>query len=160
MKKRLFFLLLFSFLFIIPTTARAKIVQPQNSTKIKEIKQLDNALSAFEKNGEVSLESNVFQVFLINMATTVEVMVGRKNPDGTTSEGALQTGGRLIGALYNNPPASADLYVADLMHSFNIAQPAYAQGLGFSSLSPILTGWKIFRNIAYVFFVLIVFRND
>jgi hypothetical protein len=62
-----------------------------------------------------------------------------------------------IGQMYANPAANTHVYVADLMNSANIAQPAYAQeglgGLGFGSLSPILELWKIFRNIAYTFYV-------
>lgn len=61
-----------------------------------------------------------------------------------------------IGAMYANPPANTHYYVADLMDSVDIAQPAYAQalgGLGYGSLSPILTLWKTFRNIAYMFYI-------
>ncbi len=61
----------------------------------------------------------------------------------------------LIGQMYQNPAASTHTYVADLLESANIATPAYAQGLGFASLDPILELWKVFRNIAYMFFVVI-----
>jgi hypothetical protein len=59
-----------------------------------------------------------------------------------------------IVALYN-PPASARTYVADLMKSAKIIPEAQAQGLGFSALDPILETWKSFRNLAYLFFVVI-----
>lgn len=65
---------------------------------------------------------------------------------GTLSDGML--------ALYT-PPASSQTYVADLMESAHIIPEAQAQGLGFASLDPILEGWKQFRNIAYLFFVII-----
>lgn len=45
-------------------------------------------------------------------------------------------------------------YVASSFRPFG-AQPAYAQGLGFSSLTPVLGLWRIFRNLAYFFFVII-----
>ena len=57
-------------------------------------------------------------------------------------------------AMYS-PPASTQTYVADLMESAHIIPEAQAQGLGFASLDPILEGWKQFRNIAYLFFVLL-----
>jgi hypothetical protein len=59
-------------------------------------------------------------------------------------------------ALYT-PPANTQMYVADLMNSagLNIAQPAYAQGLGFAALDPILDTWKVFRNVAYLFYVIL-----
>jgi hypothetical protein len=55
------------------------------------------------------------------------------------------------------PQATIGRYVADLMNSagLNIAQPAYAQGLGFASLDPILDTWKVFRNVAYLFYVIL-----
>lgn len=59
-----------------------------------------------------------------------------------------------IVALYT-PPASARTYVADLMKSAKIIPEAQAQGLGFSALDPILETWKAFRNLAYLFFVVI-----
>lgn len=65
--------------------------------------------------------------------------------------GDVSTG---IIALYN-PPASTRTYVADLMKSAKIIPEAQAQGLGFASLDPILETWKSFRNLAYLFFVLI-----
>ena len=61
----------------------------------------------------------------------------------------------LIGQMYASPPASTATYVADVMNSAHIATPAYAQGLGFAALDPILALWKTFRNIAYLFFVII-----
>jgi len=51
------------------------------------------------------------------------------------------------------PPASSVTYMADIMKSANIIPAAQAQGLGFSSLDPILETWKAFRNLAYLFFV-------
>lgn len=59
-----------------------------------------------------------------------------------------------IVALYN-PPASTRTYVADVMKSAKIIPEAQAQGLGFSALDPILETWKSFRNLAYLFFVVI-----
>jgi hypothetical protein len=59
-----------------------------------------------------------------------------------------------IADMYANPAANTESYVADLMNSAGIATPAYAQGLGFSSLNPILNVWKTFRNLAYLFFVI------
>lgn len=61
---------------------------------------------------------------------------------------------RATATLYS-PPASARAYVADLMESAHIIPQAQAQGLGFASLDPILETWKVFRNIAYLFFVII-----
>lgn len=65
--------------------------------------------------------------------------------------GVVQSG---LVALYS-PPASGVTYVADLIDSAHIVPRAQAQGLGFSSLDTILTTWKQFRNISYMFFVVV-----
>jgi len=60
----------------------------------------------------------------------------------------------LMTSMYAHPPASSQTYVADLVNNAGFASPAYAQGLGFASLEPILNLWKTFRNVAYFFFIL------
>jgi hypothetical protein len=59
-----------------------------------------------------------------------------------------------IVAMYD-PPASSVTYVADVLQNAKIIPQARAQGLGFASLDPILETWKNFRNVAYLFFVVI-----
>ena len=71
------------------------------------------------------------------------------------ARGLTQSLASLTTSMYTNPPANTQTYIADLLNSSGIATPAYAQGLGFASLSPILEAWKLFRNLAYFFFVLI-----
>lgn len=61
----------------------------------------------------------------------------------------------LIGGMYAYRPANTGRYVADVIDSAGFATPAYAQGLGFASLDPILGLWKMFRNVAYFFFIII-----
>lgn len=60
-----------------------------------------------------------------------------------------------MGNMYKEKPAATSAYVADVFNSANIATPAYAQGLGFAALDPILELWKKFRNIAYIGFIFI-----
>ncbi len=59
-----------------------------------------------------------------------------------------------VAALYQ-PPASSTVYVADLFESARIIPKAQAQGTGFAALNPILDTWKTFRDLAYMFFVVI-----
>jgi hypothetical protein len=44
--------------------------------------------------------------------------------------------------MYQKPPANTQTYIADVLESARIIEPAYAQGIGFSSLNPILGIWK------------------
>ena len=70
-------------------------------------------------------------------------------------KGAIGGISNLIAAMYANPPASSVEYFADLGKNLGIVKPAYAQGIGFEGLKPILPIWKAFRNIAYLFFTII-----
>ncbi len=69
--------------------------------------------------------------------------------------GATEFLGSTIASLYGNPAASTDRYIADVLESANVVSPAYAQGIGFASLDVVLSAWKVFRNIAYLFFVVV-----
>jgi hypothetical protein len=73
-----------------------------------------------------------------------------------TGNSAISSAARAIAMLYT-PQASTEVYIADLARTagFNIATPAYAQGIGFAALDPILNTWKTFRNMAYIFYVVI-----
>ncbi len=71
------------------------------------------------------------------------------------SGGAVGSINDLIVVLYSTPPASSAYYLADLGQRLNIVQPAYAQGIGFSGLQPLLPLWRAVRNIAYIFFIFV-----
>lgn len=64
--------------------------------------------------------------------------------------------GNMIASLYSNPPVSGTQYLAYVIGNLGLAKPAYAQtGAGFGALSPVLPLWRAFRNITYVFFVIL-----
>lgn len=64
--------------------------------------------------------------------------------------GAIGGVGYLISEMIVHKPASAQTYVADIMQNSRFGvQPAYAQGIGFAALTPILGTWKAFRDMAY-----------
>jgi hypothetical protein len=70
--------------------------------------------------------------------------------------GAIPMLGKGITFLATRPPVMTSEYVADVIHNTGFAPQAYAQGIGFSGLSPVLVVWKAFRNISY-FLLVIVF---
>lgn len=59
-------------------------------------------------------------------------------------------------AMYQHPPAQTSMYIADIGRTLGFAPKAYAQGVGFSGLSPLLELWKAFRNIAYALLAVIM----
>lgn len=68
--------------------------------------------------------------------------------------GAIGTMGNLIAMTFNIPLHTGD-YFGYLASDFGVAKPAYAQGIGFNSLSPLTDIWVAFRNIVYILFVLV-----
>jgi len=63
-----------------------------------------------------------------------------------------------IALLYTSPPASGIQYLASIGKRLNIVHPTYAQeeGPGFEKMKAYREIWKAFRNLSYVFFVLIL----
>jgi hypothetical protein len=72
------------------------------------------------------------------------------------------TGGKGIAAslvdytasLMNRPVRTSE-YIADVLHNSGVVKQAYAQGIGFAGLSPILKIWKGFRNLTYFLFIIV-----
>jgi len=78
------------------------------------------------------------------------------NEDGTvTVSGAVPLMGRAISELTGTPAISSVEYFADIGSRLNLVPQAYAQGTGWRALTPILSIWKAFRNLAYIFFVIV-----
>ncbi len=148
-------LLLFSTT-ILPVLARSTIPQ---------VIEVEDAQVESAQNNQVDLNTFIAGgdnngVVEATLTGAYQNMLGGKPvSDGaggiTYTGGAVDNFSNLIAKLYANPPASTETYIADLLHSAHIVQPAYAQGLGFASLTPILPAWKTFRNISYFFFVII-----
>lgn len=63
----------------------------------------------------------------------------------------------MMGSMYANPPASGLAYVQyELANAGLLAQPSYAQGIGFAGLLPLLPLWKTTRNISYSVLIIIM----
>ncbi len=70
---------------------------------------------------------------------------------------AVAQAGNLMVAMYTNPPADLALWIRDTGQSLGfIPKQAYAQGIGFTGLSPILPIWKAFRNISYALLAVVM----
>lgn len=62
----------------------------------------------------------------------------------------------LIATLYKNPPANKEVWLADTVSNLGLLPKAYAQGIGFTTLTPTLELWKVFRNTAYALLIVIL----
>jgi hypothetical protein len=70
------------------------------------------------------------------------------------SGGAIGFMGNMITTLYT-PPAQLSDYTSYLSLNFGVTKPAYAQGVGFEGLRPLIQLWTIFRNLVYLIFVIV-----
>ncbi len=68
-------------------------------------------------------------------------------------QGVINGTFKMIGSMYSYRPATTSRYVAYVIDNADLAPPAYAQGIGFAALDPILDLWRMFRNVAYFFFI-------
>lgn len=148
-------------------------VSGYNTTKLpKRLEETIVANNDCEKTGTFSSECFLERMISGTAANLVTGSVG----GGVDANGNVTIGPAVDGVTYAyrtdgavgtiisytdkiiRPPASTGEYIAYLKDSVTNplgTQPAYAQGLGFSSLSSVLGLWKIFRNVAYFFFVII-----
>jgi hypothetical protein len=142
------------------------------SGKVKESKSVKfvpkNDLGIIEGTQNANLYYSVNEtVKSAAVALTINSTFGEPVGVSTTADGstyikreggAFQAVGSTMAFLLDSPAAGTQPALADAASSLGIVTPAYAQGvgLGFASLSPILEMWKLFRNIAYFFFVLVI----
>ncbi|MDO8620999.1 MAG: hypothetical protein Q7R31_01845 [Candidatus Levybacteria bacterium] len=70
--------------------------------------------------------------------------------------GAIGFMGNMIATLYTPPLHTGD-YFRDLASNFGINKKAYAEsaGTGFQGLTPLIGIWSAFRNIVYLFLVIV-----
>jgi len=132
------------------------------SATIVEVEQNQAALWAHIESHQPSSESFSKNMSDNLQANAILYTMGGHPKEGANGEivytrGMIGEMGKSIAWMLGNPAASTERYVADVLDSagIKIAQPAYAQGLGFASLDPILESWKTFRNLAYLLFVIV-----
>lgn len=160
MRKPLFFFLFFFFTTVFLSLGvqgiSAQNQQPQS--QFKNFTDVSGRIGTFKEavddQGRPSQEQFTRNMFDNLILSGIDSMAAYTEESGG-STGAIFGIGQMIGMTFTQP-ASSQEYVADLMQQMRLApEPAYAQGLGFSALTPILEMWKIFRNMAYLFFVFV-----
>jgi hypothetical protein len=124
----------------------------------KQIQDLDDANKS-EKESVFKLTDTINNA---SLASITKLLAGCTTGACTDYNGEpTETAGLYGGltstmvAMFNTQPANSTTAIADALDSAGIVvQPAHAQGIGFAALDPILDTWKVFRNLAYLFFIL------
>lgn len=141
---RRFFIFLFLFtvhssLFSAPTLAADNLLKD----KLDAINQGGNQESWLSS----SLETNIV-LGIKSIVGDIEFNNDGSLKTGWLPGGLIGTANNFIGSLYQ-PPASGINYIAQSFQSF-LGKPAYAQGIGFSGLQPLIMIWRSFRNAVYL----------
>lgn len=165
LKSKIFFTVIISLMvtsYFIPTSIFARDPAPEG---VKYYPQV--FLPALESQ-DVNLQSTVFEIFLSilsSMNKTVfhcddvcQAAIGATQPLQPPANQIVNS--RPTGLIpdllaYNSSvmshqAVSSSNYVAYIGDRLNIASPAYAQGIGYSGLQPVLNVWRAFRNTAYL----------
>ena len=131
---------------------------------------VDNILKTYQDNNKAgnNLDYIISEMNKGKISNTANTLMGefKFNSDGSFSLSNWMPGGiigasnKYIGMLYT-PPASGVEYIASLKDEFLGVQPAYAQGVGYIGLQPLLPIWQGFRNTVYIissfFFIILGF---
>lgn len=151
----IFFLACFGLFFSIPQ------VSAQEITTIVQ----DTGISTTDVSPSiVKLTGNVVSGLLFNVLEAMSGLQMTVSSNGKTYSLVSNADGGLYGfaskilTALTDVPISGAYYLADSAENMGlgIATTAYAQGYGFSALGGLLSAWKSFRNIAYVFMTVII----
>lgn len=151
------FICLFVYSFIrlfVPPPVLAQEASPWYAGSPQEYGQALEDTSSVHKEG-YDMKT---QVDLQN-ALTCQIVGCSSNPDHSFYYGksAIAGIGNYIAMMYATPPADLALWIRDTGQTLGfIPRQAYAQGIGFSGLAPLLPIWKAFRNIAYLLLALVM----
>lgn len=141
------------FFFFLISSLLSQSAQAFNTPESTYQYQFESAI----KSEEMNLQSFVYETLKAVIGSIMHLIIGsRFQSDGQGEAGMIHGISNFIAFLYTNPPASGVQYLADMGKRLNIIQPAYAQGIGFEKMAAFREIWQAFRNITYVFFVLIL----
>lgn len=152
----LLFFILFSSLSFVVSVPKSFAVNPQQ-VFYPSLESLNNDENASWDNAAVTgkLNVNLLEQKRAEWGSIIKVIddtLGCTNPKRCNpQQTVLGTMAYATGAFYAYPVASGIAYTKDLLANAGIfVKPAYAQGIGFAGLSPLLPLWKTSRNISYI----------
>lgn len=115
----------------------------------------NEAKCEYASYGCYTVTSQTYDMASLNMQLVGDPYAATETTENTTTGGLMSITNKFIADLYQ-PSVSGTYYVADALNHMGITTEAYAQGYGYYALTPFLSLWRIFRNIAYVFFTVII----
>lgn len=162
--KKLFFILFFSLvLFVSPRLTFAQETTPTPGPGAW-MSDPYNYSKAYDEGLKGNLNAESYNASVLNNAVlSLTKAIGNFPPSEDDElnkileeSSLLNKTSQIIAVLYENPPAGTGVWLADTASNIGLAPKAYAQGIGFSALSPLLPLWKISRNVAYAILILVL----
>lgn len=164
-KISIIFLFLLSTFYLLPSVAHANTTpQPSNHPAPNTNPDVPNNLHNWTQNVMIEVMSSLTcQLAGIDPINPKQSCLGADTKTGKIgflpspqTGGAIGFMGNMISVLYTPPLHTTD-YFRDLASNFGISKKTYAQttGTGFQSLTPLIGIWSAFRNIVYLFLVII-----
>ncbi|MDP3987904.1 MAG: hypothetical protein Q8P80_02030 [Candidatus Levybacteria bacterium] len=158
-----FQIVIFSFLFIFLFAIRPAFAQTSNQYNTPNINpDVPKNLHTWTQTVMIEVMSSMTcQLTGIDPVSPNQKCLGVDSKTGKigfveNGGGAIGMMGNMIAVLYQPPIHTSD-YFNYLAQNFGIVKPTYAQanGIGFEGISPLIKVWTVFRNIVYLFFVLV-----
>lgn len=159
-------------LLALPLLSLAPHVQAQENSNNWVDGGYAEELEAARVDGSVSQSPYTARSFDTPMYRTIEHILGpvpgitvtadvwQRNPQYAQrmlQKSAVAGIGNYIAMMYATPPADLALWIRDTGQTLGfLPKQAYAQGVGFSGLAPLLPIWKAFRNIAYLLLAVVM----
>lgn len=164
-KISIIFLFLISTFYLLPSVAHANISPQANYPAVNTNPDVPNNLHNWTQNVMIEVMSSLTcQLAGVDPINPKQSCLGADTKTGKIgflpspqTGGAIGFMGNMISVLYTPPLHTAD-YFRDLASNFGISKKTYAQnagGTGFQSLTPLIGVWSAFRNIVYLFLVII-----
>lgn len=159
----LFLFFMFFFLFLSPAVTRADTTDTNPFYEQNPIKIDQQTLERRQKDapGQTSFDKNDVTAGMgFAYLDWMRIMTwGRAidAPEFHSERGAIKEVASLMGKFYEYPPASGIAYTQYLLANIGLAPKAYAQGIGFAGLLPLLPLWTAMRNIAYSVLIIVMF---
>lgn len=151
MKKLAIIFSLFVFFFIArPVWGQEECFPEPSVSCIEDAKKESN------EQGTLQLDATATYTVGVNAAALGSTFIAPPLSDGSFSQRSVDISliGKVVKGVhyaYTAPPASLAVWINDTGQSLGfIPKQTYAQGTGFSALTPILNVWKVFRNVSYV----------
>lgn len=151
------------FIFILLSFVFPRFLFAQTSYVDQNQDQFMKSLDDCRPEGGNKLSGECYSKFsLDNAVASLNCNIGgmcTTNPalkQGFLQNSLLGSTSNLIAVLYEKPPASLGIWLADTASNIGVVPKAYAQGIGFSALSPLLPLWKAMRNVSYALLIIVL----